>query len=248
MPILALHGFTGRGSDFAPLAELCGGTWHCPDLPGHGPAPQLDCSPEATLDFLDTQFSTFNLQASTPHVLLGYSMGARAALLHATRNPELWDALILISANPGIEDEAVHNERRTQDAALADRIERDGLEAFLEYWQNTPLIRSQQNIRPQWLAAMREARLQHQPTALANSLRQFGQGSCPNLWPKLDQLKMPLCLITGALDNKYTQIAERLHQLPKLATEHTVIEDASHMPHLEKAEASAAVIRRFLES
>ncbi|MGE9289724.1 MAG: hypothetical protein ACQKBT_01960, partial [Puniceicoccales bacterium] len=34
--ILALHGFTGEGADYSALSSSTGGTWHCPDLPGHG--------------------------------------------------------------------------------------------------------------------------------------------------------------------------------------------------------------------
>jgi 2-succinyl-6-hydroxy-2,4-cyclohexadiene-1-carboxylate synthase len=173
-------------------------------------------------------------------------MGARAALLHAIQTPKRWDALILISANPGIENENERSERRRHDATLASQIETGGLDAFLDYWQKTPLIQSQKNIRPTWLKAMRHARREHSTTGLANSLRQFGQGSVPNLWPRIEQLNMPICLITGALDKKYTQIAKRLHQLPSLNTAHSTIEGASHMPQLEQAEASIKVIQNFL--
>src|SRR6056297_509909 len=113
--IFALHGFTGVGSDFAPFAKLFDATtWHCPNLPGHGPSPQLDCKPEATLDFIQSQVSDLRFQPSAPQfqvsalspqpsALLGYSMGARAALLHAMQFPKQWNALILISPSPGIE-------------------------------------------------------------------------------------------------------------------------------------------------
>ncbi|MFO8026722.1 MAG: alpha/beta fold hydrolase, partial [Opitutales bacterium] len=152
--ILALHGFTGLGTDFTPFAQLCGvGTWHCPSLPGHGPKPEPDCSPTATIDFIHTQASglrsqpsasksqpsTFNLQPSTLNLLLGYSMGARAALQHAAQFPDFWDALILISPNPGIEDEGERVKRREVDGKLAQRIESEGVAAFIEFWQNTPM-------------------------------------------------------------------------------------------------------------
>jgi len=258
MPILALHGFTGCGADFAPLAALCGGDWHCPDLPGHGEraaaaylkTKSLSKSgrPLAMVECISEQRATFDAQASIPNVLLGYSMGARAALLHATQFPTAWDALILISPNPGIEDEAERAKRRTLDAELADQIERDGLQAFLDYWKETPMIRSQKQIRAEWLAAMQQNRLKHTASGLANSLRHFGQGSVPNLWPELDKLTMPICLITGQQDIKYTEISQRilptLH-CPKAA--HTIVDGASHMPHLEQAEACADVVKQFLE-
>ncbi len=258
MPILALHGFTGRGADFAPFARLCGGNWHCPDLPGHGPQRQLDCSPEATVRQVTAAATRLprptaptqdsDQSAAAPKILLGYSMGARAALLHAVRHPDIWDALILISANPGIEDEAERATRRESDEALAQRIERDGLSAFLDFWQAQPLIRNQKNIRTDWYETMQANRASHSPAGLATSLRQFGQGSCPNLWPELAALKMPILLLTGEEDTKYTAIAQRMcASLPRHVSSVT-LPRVFHMPHLEAPEASLQAIQNFLNT
>ncbi len=173
-------------------------------------------------------------------------MGARAALLHATAHPELWDALILISPNPGIEDAAERAARRKSDESLALRIEREGIPAFLEFWQNTPIIRSQQNIRPDWLHTMQASRLCHTAPGLTASLRQFGQGSCPNLWPELSKLTMPVLCITGAVDEKYGAIAAHIQARLPHATHH-VIPAAGHMPHLEAPDPTAAAIRKFVD-
>lgn len=246
MHLFALHGFTGRGSDFTPFAQLVGGSWTCPDLPGHGPTPPLQCSPQATLQTLQ-KVARQQARSAAPHILLGYSMGARAALQLAQAEPELWDALILISSNPGIEDPVERQQRRTTDANLATRIERDGIASFLEFWQSTPMIRSQQSIRSNWQAAMQTARAAHTPAGLAASLREFGQGSCPNQWPQLNKLKLPTLLITGADDDKYTQIATRMQQTLGTAT-HTIIPNSGHMPHLESPEESANAILHFLRN
>ena len=89
------------------------------------------------------------------------------------------------------------------------RIETDGVPAFLSYWETTPLIQAQQDMPASWRAQMRRNRLQHEPDGLAASLRQFGQGSCPDLWPELRALCMPVLLLTGSQDSKYTRIAQR---------------------------------------
>jgi 2-succinyl-6-hydroxy-2,4-cyclohexadiene-1-carboxylate synthase len=245
--ILALHGFTGAGADFAPFSKLCTGTWHSPNLPGHGPKPEPDCSPVSTLRWIEDQRSTFNLQSSTPKILLGYSMGARAALLHACRHPEHWDVLILISPNPGIEADEERAKRRAVDARLARQIEEGGVASFLEFWQNTPMIRSQKDIRKDWREAMQANREQHTASGLAASLRQFGQGQCPNLWPELGLLTMPTLLLSGNNDRKYTRIAERMCQHLPLGALRT-FDQAGHMPHLEAPEACAKAIRDFLET
>lgn len=298
MPILALHGFTGCGSDFAPFAAIfevswsgrvyaatpptskmppgptpvikpgasnnvaSGFTprsepvrkttqldWHCPDLPGHGSDPQLDCSPDATLRFVDAAAAKCMVQNGTPRVLLGYSMGARAALLHAVNHPDYWDALILISGNPGIEDPAARAERVKTDDSLAESLERMGTAGFLDFWQETPLIRSQKNIPSPWRETMLRNRQTHTVSGLAKSLRQFGQGSCPNLWPRVGELALPVCLISGAKDTKYTAIAARMSELLiHTKSRHVTIEAASHMPHLEQAEATSGVVKDFLLS
>jgi 2-succinyl-6-hydroxy-2,4-cyclohexadiene-1-carboxylate synthase len=246
MPILALHGFTGSGSDFAPVAKLCGGNWHCPDLPGHGDTTSaFDCSPEAVREFIQQQL--LGIASTTPNVLLGYSMGARAALLHATTYPEHWDALILISANPGIEDAAERAARALSDEALAQRIEREGIPSFLQFWQAQPLIRSQQHIRAAWQDAMHAKRLQQTAVGLAASLRQFGQAACPNLWPELSKITCPVLLITGEQDGKYRAIAERM-QIELADAKHITIPRAGHMPHLEVPDATTEACIDFLRS
>ncbi|TVP76216.1 MAG: alpha/beta fold hydrolase [Puniceicoccaceae bacterium] len=253
MPLLAMHGFTGRGSDFAPFAALCAdlavGTWHCPDLPGHGIGNERDCSPEATVRWIEaTAASAFAATDTSPRIALGYSMGARAALLHAIEHPEAWDALILVSGNPGIQTAEDRAARVVTDEELAQSLQRMGVPAFLEFWQETPLIRSQKNILSAWRERMLEARQQHTVDGLVRSLRQFGQGSYPNLWPSLKELKIPICLITGARDEKYTEIAQRMRPLlPNLQSRAASIEAASHMPHLEQAKATAAVVTEFLK-
>jgi 2-succinyl-6-hydroxy-2,4-cyclohexadiene-1-carboxylate synthase len=174
-------------------------------------------------------------------------MGARAALLHAVANPTRWDALILISASPGIEAEAVRTTRASSDGRLAHRITNEGASAFIEFWQQTPMIRSQQRIRSDWRAAMQAHRLQHTAEGLAASLEQFGAAACPNLWPQLDQLHCPTLLLSGEQDSKYTAIAQRMQQaMPH--SQWVSIPTVGHMPHLEAPETTASAIRTFLNT
>ena len=95
---------------------------------------------------------------------------------------------------------------------------------------------------------MQASRATHTAAGLARSLRQFGQGSCPNLWPVLSNLTLPTLLLTGAEDVKYTRIAERMNRSFAHHTSHVTIPNAGHMPHLEQAEATAAVIDEFISA
>lgn len=235
-----MHGFTGCGEDFYGFSELCksGIEWRCPDLPGHHRVRSLSCGSKATIGFIGEQ------TIERPRIALGYSMGARAALLHAVNYPNCWDALILISGNPGIESDEERAKRKKQDHALAERILRDGVDEFLNYWQQTPLIRSQQRIRSDWREQMQENRRQHTAEGLAASLREFGQGSYPNLWPQLHKLRLPVLLITGEQDSKYCAIAKRMIDcLPNARWE--IVANAGHAPHLEASEQTALLIKRL---
>lgn len=199
----------------------------------------------ATLLSLDLK-SDKSVASTTPKILLGYSMGARAALLHAISNPKHWDALILISPNPGIESAAERSARAASDAVLAERITRAGVHAFLDFWQQSPIIGSQQNIRADWRATMQQHRLLHTAAGLAASVEQFGQAACPDLWPQLSELLCPTLIISSEHDVKYCTIAKRMQRaLPQ--AQWIKIADAGHMPHLEAPEATAAAIRRFVD-
>ena len=253
MHIMALHGFTGRGCDFDFISNLIGGVWRCPDMPGHGPDPHLDCSPEASIRFIENEIFQADYDAlKSIKVLLGYSMGARAAMQHVLTNTSAWDAVILISPQPGIENKYERISRNEQDTILENRILREGVRKFVEFWQQTDLIKSQDKIASELRLVMQTARYEHTSQGLATSLREFGQGRCPNLWPKVKDLTLPTLIITGSEDTLYTEIAQNIIKIntcmhkevrPQLA----IIEDAGHAPHLERPEITATKIREFIE-
>ena len=92
---------------------------------------------------------------------------------------------------------------------------------------------------------MQANRLKNTSTGLAKTLRQFGQGDAPNLWPELGKLTVPALLITGEKDTKYTNIAHRMQAvLPH--SSHFTIANASHMPHLEQSDPVKMAIHTFL--
>jgi 2-succinyl-6-hydroxy-2,4-cyclohexadiene-1-carboxylate synthase len=91
---------------------------------------------------------------------------------------------------------------------------------------------------------MQANRLKNTTIGLAKSLRQFGQGDAPNIWPEIDKLTMPALLITGETDTKYTNIAQRMQAVLPHAS-HVSIPNASHMPHLEQSDLVIKAIHTF---
>ena len=173
-------------------------------------------------------------------------MGGRAALLHACTHQKEWDALILISGNPGIEVKEARYSRRKSDHELASKLSEMGVDAFIKQWQEQPLIQSQRAIRSDWYNVLQMVRRQQTAEGLAASLKQFGQGACPNLWPQISGINLPVLLISGSEDAKYSSIAKRMH-LEMNQSAHVSVAGAGHMPHLEKPVETAEAIQRFIK-
>ena len=232
-PFLLLHGFTGSCVDFASLRQ------HLPqydivafDLPGHGHnLPLSPCSMAQTAADVVVQMQKRG--SKRPFHLLGYSMGGRLALYIALHYPDFIASLTLESASPGLATESARQQRRQQDNALADRIERDGILAFVDFWENLSLWESQQQLSGETRTALRQRRLQNNPIGLANSLRGMGTGVQPSLWPRLGELTMPVHLIVGALDHKFVAIAQEM-AAAMADVRLDVVAGAGHTVHLER--------------
>ena len=178
--------------------------------------------------------------------VLGYSMGGRLALHLALAAPDRVAALVLEGASPGIPDQEERRLRRQADDALAARIDREGIAAFVDYWEALPLFASQQRLPGPAREALRAARLANAPHGLANSLRGAGAGTQEALHDRLATLPMPVRLIAGEWDEKYRQLAgEMSGRIPYAGV--AIIADAGHAAHLEQPQRFAATVREFLE-
>jgi 2-succinyl-6-hydroxy-2,4-cyclohexadiene-1-carboxylate synthase len=135
----------------------------------------------------------------------GYSMGGRLALAIALAHPHLVRKLVLVSATAGLADAAERRERVEADEQLASTIERDGTAAFLGRWLAQPMFADVPADAP----GVRD-RAAATPAALAHALRTLGTGSMPSMWDRLGELAMPVLVVTGRADAKYTQIGDAM--------------------------------------
>ena len=175
-------------------------------------------------------------------IILGYSMGGRIALYTAFSG--YFRALILESSSPGLEDAAEREERRASDEALAASIEREGVPAFIERWERIPLFASQKTLPSECREALHRQRLQNNATGLAQSLRGVGTGVQPSLYTQLPTLHIPVLLIAGELDTKFTTIAKRMAQALPQSQLH-IIPAAGHTVHLEQPQLFTSLVRDF---
>lgn len=250
LPLVLLHGFTGSAATWTEqmraLRDMC--TTIALDALGHGQSDAPSDPARYTMSHVVTDtLAVLDRFAIERCALLGYSMGGRMALHVAAAAPERVAALILESASPGLRTADERAARVAADAALAARIERDGIAAFVDEWERLPLWATQTRVPDFVRHALHVQRLQNDPRGLANSLRGAGAGAQPSLWERLCAIRTPTLLIAGALDAKFAAIAsEMCAALPVAQLE--IVPDAGHAVHLEQPAAFEGCIRSFLVS
>jgi len=247
-PLVLLHGFTGSKASWAMVRAAFRPTRRviALDLPGHGDTTihdiGFDYSLARTADLVAAALAELRVMRAD---VLGYSMGGRLALQLALAHGERIGRLVLESASAGLATAAARARRRRADAGLAAAIERDGIVAFVQRWEALPLFRSQNALPPAVRRTLRRQRLACRSQGLARSLRGMGIGAQPWLGPRLGELAMPVLLVTGDADRKFTRTAARLaSRIPR--AEHAIVTAAGHTPHLEQPERFVRLVRTFL--
>ncbi|HWE23027.1 MAG TPA: 2-succinyl-6-hydroxy-2,4-cyclohexadiene-1-carboxylate synthase [Myxococcales bacterium] len=238
-PLVLLHGFTGDASSFAHLKETIGSRFRviAPDLPGHGrSAPAIGW--DAALEELRVTVP------ESPFFLAGYSMGARLALAFSLRWPDRVRALLVESGSPGIADAGERTSRHAEDGHLAEFVLRTGIAAFVDRWEMHPTLAGLRDLSPAMIAAIRERRLRQSPEGLASALRHLGSGAQPSLWDELPRLHVPVLLVAGERDAKFSEIARRMAAaIPRAQL--TLVPSSGHSPHLEAPDRYASALVAF---
>ncbi len=245
-PVTLLHGFTQSGRSWRELIGRMpqGWMWIVPDLRGHGETQTRRGAPcSMGTCAKDLAMLWDHLGVERTH-LVGYSMGGRLALHVAARQPERVLSLVTIGAHAGL-DEAARAGRRQGDEALAERIEHEGVEAFVDYWGSLPLFAGLERRGPAYVAEVRAERLRNHAAGLACSLRGMGAGVMEPLWGELDRLSMPCTFVAGQLDHGYVASARRLAAAVPNGR-HEIVLRAGHSVHQERPDAFARVLSAHL--
>jgi len=206
-PLVLLHGFGGTHRAWDGVLATLPAERYRPlalDLPGHGVC--ADVSPISFADCVE------HVLAHSPRrfVLCGYSLGGRVALHVGLEAPERVARLVLIGANPGIEDPAERAARLRADELLAQRLEQEPFEEFIESWRTQPLFASDP---PEVGELARADQRRNDPVALAAGMRGLSVGAMEPLWDRLGELEMPVCLVVGERDGKFLALAWRMAAL-----------------------------------
>lgn len=252
-PVVFVHGMFGCAPEWKPymaaLRTVGRPSWAV-YLPYHGETSvhasstencpsrhpkSLDVAANALAALLDTK-------GVTRCTIVGYSMGARIALLLAARRPELFERVVSIGGTPGLEGDAACAERAAADGVLAGTLRQQLLPGFLQsHWYTAPIWCSLRK-HPFFdtLVGTRSRELGAYYEELAEVLEQASPGRTSPVWSELEQRAQegtlpPVTMIVGALDTKFTAIAEDLKR--RLGGGHVdvvIVPAAGHAAHVER--------------
>ena len=233
--ICFVHGFTQTGKSWVTATQAINDSTNTfIDAPDHGESQGISLSLQETGDAIaDIAFGK---------VLIGYSMGARMSLHAAIQHPDALTGLVLVSGTPGIEDDSERAARVQADEVLASRIESIGTPEFIQEWIRHPLF-----AKSKFSNEEIQDRSRNTPASLATSLRKCGTGQQEPLWVHLQEINIPVLLICGARDEKFTEIAKRMNQLMPHSTLR-ILDKAGHNAHLDQPEAFAQAVNWWLQS
>jgi pimeloyl-ACP methyl ester carboxylesterase len=146
-----------------------------------------------------------------------------------------------VGATGGIDDPAERGARRQADERLADEVGRDGVAAFVDRWLAQPLFAGLDEA-----VQFREERLANTAEGLASSLRLAGTGTQEPLWELLGAIDVPVLVVAGEHDAKFSALGRHLVDAIGPNAELAVIAGAGHTAHLEQPDPFLARLRAWL--
>ena len=239
-PLVCFHGFSESDS-----------TWDGIEIPdyrliridsmGHGrSARPMELTPYTLSQMLSDLHRVIYAVAGERYALMGYSMGARLALLYTLEYPEEVSHLVLESGSVGIEDKVARQERYFADKALGKRIQEQDIQWFSETWAKLDIFKTQRSLPAKVQQQIQCRRLLNSPHALAFTLEGSGQGTMPYVGHRLSELTMSVCYISGELDTKYTAIGAQYFDAV-----HRIVPKVGHNVHVEAPEMYRQILKQF---
>lgn len=185
--MVALHGFLGRGDDWAAVRGKSGENirWICPDL------------------FAPDTPDSFSAPAFEGRAwLAGYSFGGRLALRWLNEQPERWHGALLLSVNPGnFQSDGERAARRQHDAAWAEAFRREPWDVVTTKWNAQEIFAGR--------TALRRDEADFDREKLTAAMQKF---SVADQFTDVTRLAGDLVWMAGAEDAKFTSLLEAMRQ------------------------------------
>ena len=236
--LVFLHGFTQTHHHWHTCAQLIAERLGVDpalafvDMPGHG----LSSTEHLTIEHAAPRL----VALAGPGTYIGYSMGARHAVTAVcARAPEI-ERVVLVGGTAGLADATERAARVADDEAKARRLEQIGVEAFIDDWLGQPMFAGLEVDERD-----RRHRLRNTANGLAASLRLAGTGAQEPVWHLLGEIRVPVLVLAGERDAKFSEIGVRMAEAIPTAS-FASIPNAGHAAHAEQPEATAALISDWL--
>ena len=248
IPIVFLHGFTGSAKDWLFIFDSLPKKFFpiTIDLIGHGETDSPEDLSMYSCGSIVHQLNTI-LEKLDIHkfVIVGYSLGGRAALSYSIKYQHKITAAILESTTAGIENITEKKERVEHDLLLADKIKSVGMDWFMKFWLDLPMFHS---LKEKFdIDYIRNERSKNNVIGLSNLLAGFSTGLMSSYWQEIKYLEFPVLLIAGSEDQKFTNINRRMGELiPNVDLK--IIDNAGHNTHLEKPGLFTKLVLDFLNT
>lgn len=171
-------------------------------------------------------------QIKRAHVI-GYSMGGRIALRLLQTSSDLLASVVLESCNLGCATETERIEAAQRNQGWVDRIQHDGMESFVDYWETLPMFATQKELG--WDKLLHVSRAANNPTSMVLCLQGSGKQAMPLTEVTLEavrtqrQIGLPMLYIYGDKDAKSAAVAATLEAEGVLVS----AIPAGHNAHLE---------------
>jgi pimeloyl-ACP methyl ester carboxylesterase len=255
-PVVLTHGVSATNASMLPLIPALSDRYHvlAPDLPGHG-------GTEATrrphrAEYLGNWLTEFLRETcAEPAVLVGNSLGGRAALQAGLNSPEEIRALVLLCPAMAF--------RRLRQLVPVVRLVSDRFAAVPIPLPHRVLVRGLRTLFADpsrlpdaWYDAavdefVRVMRVRANRLAVFSSLRNiyldppFG---ADGFWERLPQLRPPALFVWGARDVLVPASFSRWVAEALPHGQSIVLADCGHAPQFELPELTAKLIRDFLDA
>ena len=234
MDVVLIHSGVTDSGEWDAVRPLLEQRHHvvAPDLPGYGSTPLTP----GEHSLADSVLTSFTGEAA----LVGTSFGGRAELAAALAAPERVTKLVLVSANPfGWSEEVQKISAQENELFEAGRFD-EAAELMVRAWVNGPQRGPDEvpsELRDRACAMQRRAyELQ---AGVDASLRRV------EIQPA--RISAPTLVVRGALDwpDVARAAARFVAEIPDVRE--VVIEDAAHLPALERPEELARIVLEFLD-
>lgn len=181
---------------------------------------------------LTNRSQTKHTQIKRAHVI-GYSMGGRIALRLLQTSSDVLASVVLESCNLGCATETERTEAAQRNQGWVDRIQHDGMEAFVNYWETLPMFATQKELG--WDKLLHVSRAANNPTSMVLCLQGSGKQAMPLTEVTLEAVRtqrqngLPMLYIYGDKDAKSAAVAATLEAEGVLVS----AIPAGHNVHLE---------------